>query len=140
MRDKQRFRKKSKAEAASAKASYLEVRLVLHYKAWHVRPTLPFPRCLARTQHHLLDRAPFCARFFYCLLVLVSQLYVAMFIATWLTFLSVKHNLGPCTCEKSLTRMRRIPILVPFGRHRCCYMVGIYFLIGIFRLDPYLSG
>jgi hypothetical protein len=47
----------------------------------------------------------------YGLLVLTSQLDLVIYVAIWLTAIMYTS-----TCKKRLTRMRRIPTLVPFER------------------------
>jgi hypothetical protein len=68
----------------------------------------------------------------YCLLVLISQLYVAVFIATWLTFLYISTKSGSLYMQNLFDKDgTKNPNSGTIWTTRMLFMVGTYFLIGI---------
>jgi hypothetical protein len=68
--------------------------------------------------------------FSYCLLVLISQLYVAIFISTWLTFGYTLTKSGSLSMRKKFDKDAATPNSGSIWTTRMLFIVGVYFLTG----------
>jgi hypothetical protein len=68
--------------------------------------------------------------FSYCLLVLISQLYAAIFIATWLTFGYTLTKSGSLSMRKKFDKDAATPNSGSIWTTRMLFIVGVYFLTG----------
>jgi hypothetical protein len=69
--------------------------------------------------------------FSYCLLVLISQLDLAIYVAIWLTFLYTTTKTGSLYMRKKFDKDAATPNSGSIWTTRMLFMFGVYFLVGL---------